>query len=324
MAERVRLVDIARAANVTTTAASLALNGRPGVSEPTRRRVQRLAREMGYAPHQGARALARGRSGLWGAWVSGPEELWSRWLSGVLTQASSSILVARIPSSERRRDMARQAATEGRLDGCLVFDPDGDDAGLQPLLEHRVPVVIAGRRSNWFDSIEIHEQPAFDRLADQADRRGRPAALVATRIQLQRDDARVRAWQNPASPGAAERIVLPVADDTSDQGAFAANELLERHPGIGSVIAIAGDRVAIGALRAFASRGIASPDAIAVAGWGDQPPSAWIEPALTSVAIPWEEAGIRSVLSLSRRFGRPDLPRSHRALDARIVARRSF
>jgi DNA-binding LacI/PurR family transcriptional regulator len=66
------------------------------------------------------------------------------------------VIVSRLPSRERRRDMLRLATAEGRVDGCLVFDPDGDDAGLQPLWEHGIPTIVAGRRSHWFDCLEIH------------------------------------------------------------------------------------------------------------------------------------------------------------------------
>ncbi len=44
------LGDVARAAGISTTAASFALRNRPGVSKATRERVQRIARRLGYAP----------------------------------------------------------------------------------------------------------------------------------------------------------------------------------------------------------------------------------------------------------------------------------
>lgn len=324
MAARVRLLDIARAANVTAATASLALNGRLGVSDATRARIQQLARDMGYSPHHGARALARGRSGLWGAWVSGPEEIWSRWLSGVLTQASSRILISRMPSGERRRDMARQSATEGRLDGCLVFDPEGDDAGLQPLLEHGIPTVVAGRRSTWFDCVEISDLHAFGQFLSILGRHARPVALVATRLQAQRDDPRVRAWQSRAEAGrSAVAPLFLAAEDSMEQGAHVAEELLSRVPRPCSVACIAGDRAAAGILRAVRSQGLASPSDVAVAGWGDLPFGAWIEPTLSTASTPWEEAGVRSVLTLSSRFARPDLPKAHRALDSKVVIRGS-
>lgn len=52
MKKRVKMVDVARAANVSRTTVSLVLNGIPGVriAEATRQRVLQVARELGYSP----------------------------------------------------------------------------------------------------------------------------------------------------------------------------------------------------------------------------------------------------------------------------------
>ena len=61
---RVRLVDVARAAGVSLSAASVALNGRPGVSEPTRAKVQAVARKLGYVADASAASMRSGRTRL--------------------------------------------------------------------------------------------------------------------------------------------------------------------------------------------------------------------------------------------------------------------
>lgn len=67
MAEgRPKLADVAAAAAVSISAASVALNGRPGVSERTRAKVLRTARKLGYVPDAAAASLRSGRSGLVG------------------------------------------------------------------------------------------------------------------------------------------------------------------------------------------------------------------------------------------------------------------
>ena len=60
---RVSLADVAREAGVSTSAASFALNGRTGVSEPVRERVKAAAESLGYVPWNSAVALRTGRSG---------------------------------------------------------------------------------------------------------------------------------------------------------------------------------------------------------------------------------------------------------------------
>src|SRR5260370_11681182 len=56
--------DLARVAKVSVGSVDRALNGRTGISEKTRDRILRLARENGYAPNLSARALSFSRSSL--------------------------------------------------------------------------------------------------------------------------------------------------------------------------------------------------------------------------------------------------------------------
>ncbi|MFD6093515.1 LacI family DNA-binding transcriptional regulator [Oerskovia sp. NPDC060338] len=59
---RTTITDVARAAGVSIAVVSYALNGRPGVSDRTRRRVLQVAEELGWRPSVAARTL-RGAAG---------------------------------------------------------------------------------------------------------------------------------------------------------------------------------------------------------------------------------------------------------------------
>jgi LacI family transcriptional regulator len=55
------LEDVARAAGVSLATVDRALNGRPGVREQTRRKIEDAARRLSYRPDRAAAALARGQ-----------------------------------------------------------------------------------------------------------------------------------------------------------------------------------------------------------------------------------------------------------------------
>jgi DNA-binding LacI/PurR family transcriptional regulator len=93
--QRVTIADIARRAGVTPAAVSLAVNGRPGVSDATRERIMGIARELQWEPSPAARALAGapvltigmvlarpaeilGAEAFFGAFVAGLQEVLSR------------------------------------------------------------------------------------------------------------------------------------------------------------------------------------------------------------------------------------------------------
>ena len=59
---RPTITDVATAAGVSKGAVSFALNGRPGISEETRRRILATAEDLGWTPSARARALSISRS----------------------------------------------------------------------------------------------------------------------------------------------------------------------------------------------------------------------------------------------------------------------
>ena len=58
----VTLKDIAKKAGVTPATVSMALNGKGSISDGTRKRIERIAKEMGYYPSATAKALRTNRS----------------------------------------------------------------------------------------------------------------------------------------------------------------------------------------------------------------------------------------------------------------------
>lgn len=60
--EKLTIRDIARMADVSTTAVSFVLNGRSGVSDSTRERVQQIIRQTGFTPNIHTRRLNLGHS----------------------------------------------------------------------------------------------------------------------------------------------------------------------------------------------------------------------------------------------------------------------
>lgn len=69
---RPTIADIARTAGVSSTAVSFALNGRPGVAEPTREKIMAIARDMGWTPNSAARALSTSRVNAIGLIITSP------------------------------------------------------------------------------------------------------------------------------------------------------------------------------------------------------------------------------------------------------------
>lgn len=268
---RVRLIEVAHRAGVSPGAASLALNGKPGVSVETRELVRRIAREMGYAPSATARALVGGRSGHWGALYDPDWEIWPLWLQGVLGHSQAAgrhVVVHRLPSRERRGEFLRGLSSEGHLDGLMILDLSGDDNSLRPLWEQAVPTVVA-RRSHWFDCVEIHERLAQEQLYQLLSLDGRRRVVaVATRDQVNADSPRLSVWTSLSS----ENVdTLVVAEDSPEAGVQALNQMRRTFPESRAAFCMAGDRTAWGMLREARLHSLSVPGDLSIAGWGISP-----------------------------------------------------
>lgn len=130
---RVGIRDVAAAAGVSVASASVAINGRSGVSEQTRRRVLEAAERLGYRANPQAQALRRGRTTTYGLVVrnfsnpffidviSGAEE--------VAAEAGATLLVV---DSQYSLERERRHVTEMADRQCagLAIAPVGAGDGL--------------------------------------------------------------------------------------------------------------------------------------------------------------------------------------------------
>lgn len=131
-ATRVTIGGLADRLGLSKASVSYALNGQPGVSEETRRRVLDLADELGWHPSSSARALSRARSDAIGIVLRrdpgllGTEPYYMSLLAGVeaeLAESGQSLLLRMVGASDGQ-DLAayRRWSAEQRVDGVMLFD----------------------------------------------------------------------------------------------------------------------------------------------------------------------------------------------------------
>ncbi|MCR6490206.1 LacI family transcriptional regulator [Amycolatopsis sp. OK19-0408] len=119
--KRPTITDIAREAGVSKGAVSYALNGRPGVSEATRRRITEIARSLGWSPSNTARALSGGRTGAIGLVLDRPPELF---FPALLDGFPGELLLHVAAGREASLAVFRRWHAERRVDGVLLTEPD--------------------------------------------------------------------------------------------------------------------------------------------------------------------------------------------------------
>lgn len=313
----VTLADVARMAGVSKMTVSNVINNKPGVSEPTRRRVQRAVEQSGYLANPAARLLAGRRMNLIG--VLAPRFGWPyvnevvNGASGAAEQAGLNLAIfttSEHPGVERER----AALLRGLADGVLMVLPGlgAGDADTDPgLLLRGVPVVVVDAQGphNVRADNAAGARQAVRHLLELGHRR---IGHVLGPCQSRADAEERRAGFLAALAGAGLKAppeYLQPGDYTEAGGERAGHALLSL-PAPPSAIFAANDASALGVLRAAAALGLRVPRDLSVIGFDDVPLAAHTRPGLTTIRQPLHQmgaAGVRLLIELARGTAPPEL-----------------
>ncbi|MFD3736909.1 LacI family DNA-binding transcriptional regulator [Streptomyces sp. NPDC058629] len=264
----VTLLDVARAAGVSKSTASDALQGSGRVARATRDRVRAVAEELGYRPNSAARRLRRSSTGAIGLHLPQTATRLDYYMNlafGAVARAQEEGLdVVLLAPASTAGAVAGPGGTSGpvasRVDGLLVIDPEVDDSAVPGLLDAGVPVVTGerylGPTATPTGAVICDNAASLTALLDHVTERGarRPAVLApagtsawATALrataaswgQERRVDVALRTVPFAATPGEAEQTTLA---------------LLRADPAVDAVIC-APDGATPGVLRAAATLG---------------------------------------------------------------------
>ncbi len=145
----VTLKDIAKALNVSHTAVSMAVNGRPGVSDETRQRILKAAKEMNYMPNLAARSLISNKTGTLGLIISNIADPFNPKLAqGVEVRANElgyNIILNNTNGSVKKEKHCIETLLSRGVDGIICSTVTVDDPNLDLLVEKRFPFVALNR-----------------------------------------------------------------------------------------------------------------------------------------------------------------------------------
>lgn len=327
----VGIQEVARAAGVSVTTVSHALNGRGKVSADTRERVARVAEDLGYRPNRVASALRSRRTGVLG-FVS--DEIAStpfagRIVLGAQDAAAELDVILMVVNSNRHADVERrqiEALRAQQADGLLyatmvhrrVRAPGG--FGSAPVV-----LVNATDADAPVPSIEPDEHQvgvdAARLLLDHGHRR--IAHLTIADPGPATDGRAVGFGDAMVAASIAPRVVVVRPDADAAAGRAAFRRALEQDPSTSAVFAF-NDQMAMGVYQVAAERGLRIPEDLSVVGVDNlELVAGQLLPPLTTFELPHYEMGKWAVRQAVRRLADPDLPVERLRLDCSIVARRS-
>ncbi|MDQ0376009.1 LacI family DNA-binding transcriptional regulator [Amycolatopsis thermophila] len=342
------LIDVARAAGVSTATAGRALGGYGQVSERTRERVLAAAAELGYRPNSLARSMVTGSTHTIGVVVTDVANPFFatalRGITDVTSPAGFEVLLANTGGQLASEQRAVTVMSEKRVDGMIVAAArPGEGAHLRHAMDAGVPVVLIDRQVSGVpdaDSITVDNDhaaaEAVAHLVELGHRRigviteaGDQLARVRSgtrRRGLFPSAVRLRGYVSALRSAGLDVDETLVASARYDRES--AYDAMTRLLGLAhppTAVLCTDNVLASGAYRAVQDRGLRMPAEVSLIGFDDEPWTTLVRPGLTIVEQPTYELGARAGRQLLDRIAATEGPRrpQHIQLRAKLVARGS-
>lgn len=304
---RVTLSDVAMQAGVSVTTASYILNGRSEqmrISEDAADRVRAAAAQLSYRPNRNARSLRTSSTaaiGLISDHVASGQYA-SQMLSGASAAALEGNHVLVIGETEGDPEVERRLVEEmldRRVDGIVYSRLTTSEVVVPEVLrQQRVILLNCVDREGAFPSVIPDEFEGGRTAARALIDAGRGAHVVVIgedpdpfviagpeRLRGVTQELESHGYRLQGVAPCAWSVI-PAYDATMD--------FLDRHPVPGAVVCL-NDRIAMGVLQAFEERHIRVPDEVAIISFDGSELATWLRPSVSSVAIPYADAGARAV-----------------------------
>jgi LacI family transcriptional regulator len=323
-AKRVTLADVARLAGVSKTTASFVLTGRREemrISAEIEARVLAAARETGYRPNIVSRSLRTGTTHTIGfvSDIVATTPFAGNFIKGALEAARDRGYLLLIAETEGDATLEQQL-----LEAMIDRQVDGVVFAAMYTRKLVVPRLLRSRRAVLLNAVPNGGASLPSVIPDELDA-GRTAARTLLEAghrhgiyligpgprkpQATRSLAAVERLQGITqtlrSAGVEHAGAIACEDWQPEFGHAAVRTILRRRVPPRALICF-NDRLAVGAYHALADAGLDVPTDVSVVSFDDDPIASWVQPRLTTIAIPHYELGRKSIELLLHEHADPD------------------
>ncbi|MBO8130028.1 MAG: LacI family DNA-binding transcriptional regulator [Candidatus Marinimicrobia bacterium] len=296
MKKIVTIKDIAKELGVSPSTVSRALRDHPYISDETKRKVKELANKLQYKPNIIARSLQMKRTHLIGVIVPEIEHrFFSAAISGIEEVAyreGFAIIVTKSNEDYRREEININVLVETRVAGLLISisETTRDRKPFEMLIKSGIPFVFFDRVIDdvsvpkvavddfeaAYKAVEYLIKSGYKRICHLAG----PKFLSISKKRAEGYREAMRAYNISVDD---KMVVYGGMHETDGASGFIT--LINNVPDLDAIFAV-NDPVAIGAIMEAKKLGYRIPGDIAFVGFSNNPISAMIEPALTTVDQP--------------------------------------
>lgn len=329
-AKKVTIKDIARAAGVSNMSVSLALNGKPGISDATRQRILQTAEELHYVPNQIAQSLLSDRTHTLGV-VNSMASIFvfGKVMRGIMHSAEAAGYSTIISSTDERYDKETQAIDtllNKRVDGIILIGPVSTSEDLMKISSFGIPFIsLLRQRGSGISFCQNNNVKGAHTLMDYLISTGsRRFCFFPFPEAISSGGERMSGFKDSMTehgidPGQQTYIST---EPNIESGYAAAREMLKQ--GLTADTIVCGcDLTAVGVLKALNEAGIQVPGQVRLAGYDDIDLAEHLSVPLTTVHQPYERIGRLGTRLLLQAIDEPDLGPLQVTLDSELVVRSS-
>ena len=314
---QVTIRDVAKVAGVSTQTVSRVLNNRPDVSPSTRKRVQNVIADLGYAPNTVARSLSRGSTNTLGIVGFGLEYFGSsRVLNGIERKANelgysiTLTLFDQFTGGDADTILVQLAAQQ--VAGIIWSIPgftDSPDLDRPAIQNSPIPIVHLNRKPSQKALVVSINNRLGGRIATEHlfQQGAKKVGIITGPHNWWESEERLAGWKEVMNEKGISKI-----DDLIFEGNWEAESgnrgfqaLIAKNNDLDAIF-VSNDQMALGVIQASHHLGIRIPDELRIVGFDDIPESGYFIPSLTTMQQNLNQLGALAVLRLQACIQDPD------------------
>ena len=282
----VTIKDIAKRAGVSYSTVSRALNGIGDTNTESRKRILRIAGELGYVPNQAAISLKKSRSYVIGLYFSTISKMTSPFVLHDVLTGVYSVTGSKYNVVVKGIDMHEPGTLNPTyFDGIIVLSQRNEDADfMREVQDKEIPMVVICRTVDVdAPNVTTDEALAMERAMDYLLENGhRRIAVIEGTPGLDSSRLRHRGWRTSMIRHGLDPEELPVMSGNYRyaSGYTAAKRLLDSRP---TAMLCFNDEMAFGARAAIVEAGLSVPDDVSLIGFDSWDMSGYSDMHLTTV-----------------------------------------
>lgn len=293
--ESVRLNQraVAKKAGVSSATVSRVINGSPAVKEETAKHVRRILEELDFIPNPIATTLKYGRSNTYGLIIPDltnpffPEFL--RNFEEALVESDYELLLATTEASEPKLINSIRRMLMRHVDGVVLMASEYDTRAIEPLFNHRIPIVTVDRRhaEEGSGDVAIDFEDGYRKAVTHLRELGHERiGFIGGIPGIRTSEVRLKAFGKAlAAAGLKFEPKFARSGDYRVAGGDAAMRSLLKETTLPTAVVTANDLTAFGALRALHAHAIPVPGQMSIVGFDGIHLSDAVYPPLTTIRV---------------------------------------